>query len=206
MERRPNMWDERYSNNEYVYGTNPNEFLVSVVGDIPTGRALSLGDGEGRNGVFLAEQGFDVTAVDMSSVGLEKAESLARLHGVKVNTIVADLNHYVIEEGHWDLIVTIWLHVMPDLRQRIHSGIVDGLRPGGAVVLEAYTPKQLKYGTGGPPKRDMLFTPSMLREDFAVGAGLRIEVCQETEREVIEGCGHTGTGAVVQFLAYKPTP
>jgi SAM-dependent methyltransferase len=195
-----NRWDERYKTNEWVFGTNPNDFLRSVTPQLPPGRALSLGEGEGRNAVFLAERGWDVTAVDMSRVGLEKAEVLAAERGVRIQPVVADLNTYTVEPEAWDVITLIWLHMPPDLREHVHSMAAQGLRRGGAVVLEAYTPDQREYGTGGPSDRKMLYRAEMLLRDFS---GLRPVICTETVREISEGAGHAGQGAVVQFLAVR---
>ena len=197
-----NMWDERYRDPEYIYGTEPNGFLASVVDRLPNnGRVLCIGEGEGRNAVFLAERGFDVTAMDLSRVGLEKARALANDRGVEIHTVVAELSDFVIEPEAWDAIVAIWVHLAPDLRRTVHARMVAGLARGGAAVIEAYTPKQLEYGTGGPPRAELLYTGEMLRDDFAP---LRIDICGEGEREVVEGSAHEGTGHTVRFLGLKP--
>jgi SAM-dependent methyltransferase len=194
------MWDERYSVEEYVYGTRPNGFLASVVDRLPMGRVLCLAEGEGRNAVYLAEQGFEVTAVDSSAVGLEKARKLAGQHGVHIETVVADLAHYEIVPESWDAIVAIFCHLPPPLRRAVHAQAVAGLRPGGAFVLEAYTPAQLKHGTGGPPVVELMMTLDGLRDELT---GLRFVHAVETERDIKEGRLHAGVGAVVQVLAYK---
>jgi SAM-dependent methyltransferase len=141
------MWDERYGAPEYVYGTEPNEFLASVASRIPLGRVLSLADGEGRNGVFLATLGHRVTSVDASPVGLAKAGRLAAARGVTLTTIVADLAEYAIAPGGWEGIVSIFCHLPPPLRRRVHEQVVRGLAPGGMYVLEAYSVRQLQFGT-----------------------------------------------------------
>lgn len=194
-------WDERYGTQEYVYGTAPNDFLVSVHDRLPGGRALCLAEGEGRNGVYLAGQGWDVTAVDASAVGLKKAERLAAERGVAIHTVTGDLARYAIAPGHWDAIVLIFAHLEPSVRARVHRAAVEGLRPGGAVVLEAYTPEQLQLKTGGPPVEGLMMRCETLRREFD---GLRFEVAHETRRELHEGALHRGTGAVVQILAFKP--
>lgn len=195
-----NRWDERYNRDEWVFGTDPNDFLRSVTPHLPPGKALSLGEGEGRNAVFLAEHGWDVTAVDMSRVGLEKAEKLAAERGVRIQPVVADLKVYTVEPEAWDVITLIWIHMPPDLRERVHSMAAQGLRRKGAVVLEAYTPDQLEYGTGGPSDRTMLYRAELLMRDFSC---LRPVICAETVREISEGAGHAGQGAVVQFLGVR---
>lgn len=194
------MWDQRYAADEYVYGTRPNDFLASVVDRLPMGRVLCLAEGEGRNAVFLAEQGFEVTAVDSSAVGLAKACKLAGQRGVHIETVVADLTHYEIVPECWDVLVAIFCHLPPPLRRAVHAQAVAGLRPGGAFVLEAYTPAQLQHGTGGPPVVELMMTLDGLREELA---GLHFEHALETERDIQEGRFHAGVGAVVQVLAYK---
>ncbi|WP_018144168.1 cyclopropane-fatty-acyl-phospholipid synthase family protein [Thioalkalivibrio sp. AKL6] len=195
------MWDERYAEDDYVYGTEPNDFLRAAVANVPRGRALCLAEGEGRNAVFLAQQGFDVLAVDSSAVGLQKAQRLAEDRGVQIETLVADLADYAIEPDSWDLIVSIFCHLPPDVRRRLHAEVVAGLRPGGVFILEAYTPAQLEWGTGGPPTAELMMTREALTEELE---GLEFEEAVERERDVIEGRFHTGRGAVVQVLAHKP--
>jgi SAM-dependent methyltransferase len=194
------MWDVRYNDTEYVYGTAPNEFLESVADQIPRGKVLSLAEGEGRNAVYLAELGCKVLGVDASAVGLSKAQRLADERGVTIETRVADLTDFHIEPDSWDAIVSIFCHLPSGIRSSVHHKVVAGLRPGGVVVLEAYTPTQLKLKTGGPPTADMLMTLNLLRTELA---GLRFVHARELEREVIEGKFHTGRGAVVQVVAIK---
>jgi SAM-dependent methyltransferase len=194
------MWDVRYSDTEYVYGTAPNEFLVSVADQIPRGKVLSLAEGEGRNAVYLAELGCKVLGVDASAVGLSKAQQLAEERGVTIETRVADLTDFHIEPDSWDAIVSIFCHLPSGIRSSVHHKVVAGLRPGGVFVLEAYTPTQLKLKTGGPPTADMLMTLNLLRTELA---GLRFIHARELERDVTEGKFHTGRGAVVQVVAVK---
>ena len=141
------MWDERYNTAEYVYGTDPNAFLANVIDQIPKGRTLCVAEGEGRNAVFLAERGHDVVAVDASAVGLAKAQQLAGERGVAIETVVADLADFAIAAHSWDAIVSIFAHVPPEIRKPLHRKMVQGLRSGGMLVLEAYTPEQIKLGT-----------------------------------------------------------
>ncbi len=194
------MWDVRYSDTEYVYGTAPNEFLVSVADQIPRGKVLSLAEGEGRNAVYLAELGCKVLGVDTSTVGLSKAQRLAEERGVTIETRVADLTDFHIEPDSWDAIISIFCHLPSGIRSSVHHKVVAGLRPGGVFVLEAYTPTQLKLKTGGPPTADMLMTLNLLRTELA---GLRFVHARELERDIVEGKFHTGRGAVVQVVAVK---
>lgn len=195
------MWDERYQADHFVYGTAPNDFLRSQVANLPPGRVLCLAEGEGRNAVYLAEQGFEVTAVDQSSVGLAKAERLAAEHGVAITTLVADLGDFHIEPHAWDGIVSIFAHMPPSARRHIHREVVSGLRPGGVLLLEAYRPAQLEYKTGGPPVAALMMDLDGLRDELA---GLEFEFAAETERDIQEGSLHHGEGAVVQVLARAP--
>jgi len=195
------MWDERYASDEYAYGTEPNDFLAEVASALPLGRILCLAEGEGRNAVHLATLGYQVTAVDASAVGLAKAQQLAQQRGVAITTVVADLADFTIEAGQWDGIVSIFCHLPPDLRRQVHRSVVEGLRPGGVLVLEAYTPKQLDYNTGGPPVAEMTMTLEQLQSELE---GLAFCNARETVRPVIEGRYHHGDGAVVQLVAEKP--
>ncbi|MEJ2513822.1 MAG: class I SAM-dependent methyltransferase [Gammaproteobacteria bacterium] len=193
-------WDTRYSSDDYVYGTEPNEFLRSVADQLPVGRSLCIGEGEGRNGTFLATLGHDVTALDASSVGLAKAVKLAASRGARIDTIHTDLADYAFEPDAWHNIVSIFCHTPPALRRLVHSRAVGSLKPGGMFVLEAYRPRQLEYGTGGPPVAELMMTLPELREELT---GLEIVHGAELDREVHEGRLHTGRAAVVQVLALK---
>lgn len=196
-----NPWDARYAGDAFMYGTAPNDFLREQVGALPAGgRVLCLAEGEGRNAVFLAERGFVVTGVDASRVGLEKAQRLAQQRGVKLETIVADLREFDLGIAQWDAIISIWCHVPPDLRAGLHPKIVAGLKPGGVLLLEHYHPRQLSYGTGGPPDAKLLVTRADLEHDFAA---LTVVHAFEGERDIHEGSGHAGKSFVTQFLARR---
>ena len=195
------FWDERYGGEEFFYGTEPNEFLVSRSGDFLTGgKLLCLGDGEGRNSVFLASQGFAVTALDLSAAGLEKARKLAAARGVSIKTLVADLNDFELGDQAWDGIVSIWCHLPSILRQKVHLGCQRALKPDGLFLLEAYRPAQIERDTGGPKDVDMLPSLDLLNQELA---SLHPILGQEIEREVLEGPGHTGASAVVQWIGRK---
>lgn len=196
-----NQWDERYSAPEYVYGTQPNDFLQQEHQRIkPGGKVLCIADGEGRNGVFLAQQGFDVTSVDASRVGLEKAQALATTHGVTITTVHADLAEYDLGVNQWDAVVSIFCHLPPALRNRVHAAIPPSLRAEGIVILEAYTIDQLAYKTGGPPVPELMMSEQQLRHDFAA---LDAVVCEERTRMIHEGALHNGQSAVVQCVAQQ---
>lgn len=199
------MWNQRYNQPDYVYGTQPNDFLVSVAaklprGKLPRGKLLSLGEGEGRNAVYLAALGYEVTAVDAAEVGLEKARRLAAEKGVRLTTITADLADFQIQPNSWEVIVSIFCHLPAAIRRPLHQAVVQGLKPGGVFVLEAFTPRQLEMKTGGPTSPDMLMTLASLRQELA---GLHLIQALELERKVTEGKFHTGQAAVVQILGVK---
>lgn len=203
--QKPPSWNERYSAEDFYYGTEPNEFLKAQINGEnalikPGGRVLCLAEGEGRNAVYLATLGFEVTAVDSSDVGLEKMQTLAAGKGVRVHAICEDLSRFEIEPGAWDAIVSIWCHLTASLRREVHGKVVKGLAPGGVFLLEAYTPKQLEYGTGGPRSPELLaHLPTHLNEL----SGLKVELASETVRHIHEGQGHLGLSAVNQIVARK---
>ncbi len=193
-------WDARYAGPGFAYGTEPNAFLREMAPRIPHGRVLSLADGEGRNSVYLAGLGHEVVAVDGSRVGMEKAARLAAERGVRVETVVSDLADFRIEPDAWSGIVSIFCHLPPPLRKRVHGEVVRGLAPGGVLILEAYTPKQLEYRTGGPSEPALLMTLDALREELH---GLDLVHAVETEREAREGRLHRGLAAVVQIVGVR---
>ena len=194
------MWDKRYDVEEYVYGEEPNTFLAKNQASLPMGRILCLAEGEGRNAVFLARQGYEVTAVDSSSVGLAKGRRLAERQGVSVHWVHADLADYPMGRDRWEGIVSIFCHLPPDLRGRVHRQVAEGLKPGGVLLLEGYTVDQLELGTGGPPVAELLLSQDIVREEIP---GLEFTRLAELTRDVTEGTLHRGTGAVVQAIAIK---
>ena len=194
------MWDSRYSPEEYAYGKTPNQFLQENYEVIPRGRVLSLAEGEGRNAVFLARQGYSVTAVDASQVGLQKAGRLAEENGASIELIHADLTEFDLGENRWDGIISIFFPLPSALRTELHKKVVAGLKPGGVFLVEAYTPDQLKHGTGGGSSADTMQTKESLSLELE---GLSFRHLIELEREVVEGIYHTGLGAIVQAIAIK---
>lgn len=195
------MWDERYRSKEYAYGTEPNQFLKQNFHHLPKGRILSLAEGEGRNAVFLAQQGYSVTAVDTSIVGLHKAQKWAEANGVTVNWVHADLADYDFGNHEWDGIVSIFCPLLPAVRKKMYDKLQLGLKQGGIFLLEAYTPEQLLYGTGGGHSVDFMQSKKMVRTELH---SLTFQHLVELERNVIEGIYHTGLGSVVQAVAIKP--
>ena len=198
------MWNERYSNSEFVYGTEANDFLKEQFRQIPAGgRVLCLAEGEGRNAVFLAEQGYQVTAIDLSDIGLNKALKLAAEKGVDIQTQVADLADYEFGNEQWDGIVSIQAHTPEAIRQRVHTQVASALKPNGAFILEAYTYEQTTMDSvGGPPasQQQMFMSLSQLRTELVA---LTETVGVEQQRMISEGTGHHGLSAVVQFVGKK---
>jgi len=196
-------WNERYRDKDYLYGTEPNDFLRAEVGQIPKGRVLCLAEGEGRNAVFLAKLGYEVTGVDFSAAGLRKAEALAKNHGVKLRLIEADLATFDLGIDRWHGIVSMWAHTPLPVRQRLHAAVVGALQVGGAFVLEAYRPEQLAFGTGGPKDVTMLPSVAGLRAELV---GLDLVIARNANRDVREGTKHGGPSATVQVVGIRKSP
>lgn len=196
------LWDRRYSKQAYAYGKDPNEFVRGVWDEnlLPReGSALLLGEGEGRNAVFLAGVGLSCTAVDLSKAGLSKARRLADQRGVRIKTVAADLADFHMGCSCWDAIISGFCHLEPPLRRQVHQAAAEALRPGGVVVIEAFTPAQRRHNSGGPPD-ERLVTEEMLLEDFQ---NLEVVLCRQLERVVLEGSYHTGLASVIQFVACR---
>ena len=199
------FWDKRYSESDYAYGTKANQFLIEQKHRLEPGmKTLVVGDGEGRNGVWLALQGLDVLSVDLSPVGLRKAEALADRDRVKIKTLCADLTSWQWSQATYDLVVAIYVHFDPKVRQRMHRSMLEALKPGGLLILEAFNPKQLqyqtKYNSGGPKIAEMLYQPEMLQTDFAGGKILELT---ETITELREGQYHRGKASVVRLILQR---
>jgi len=197
------MWDERFSNDDYLFGTEPAAFLQHHVALLEPGlAALVIADGEGRNSVFIAEQGVQVTAMDASAVGLAKARALADKRGVDIDLIEADLLTWDWVPDQYDLVVGIFFQFLPPgERQPVFEGMQRTVRPGGRVLIHGYTPKQIEFGTGGPPDPANLYTDELLRAAFA---GMDIERLESYEAEIAEGTGHVGMSALIDLIANKP--
>lgn len=195
------FWDTRYREPGYAYGTEPNAFLASKASLLKPGMsALAVADGEGRNGVWLASLGLDVLSVDASEVGLRKTRELAASRGVAIRTAQADLGRWAWPSAAFDVVVSIFAHFPPALRPRLHQAMLAALKPGGLVILEAFTPEQLEYASGGPRAPEMLYSADMLRADFAAGEVLELT---ETRTELAEGKYHSGPAAVVRLLVRR---
>lgn len=192
------MWEERYGQTEYAYGEEPNAFFKSCLDQMRPGRILLPGEGEGRNAVYAASQGWTVDAFDFSAAGREKALRLALRRGVQIQYEVADYESAAIELGAYDAVALIFAHMPQSLRRLVHPKIATALAEGGRMILEAYSKEQLGYGTGGPPSEQMLYSLEDLREDFA---DLDILQLEKQEVEIREGRYHTGLASVLRLVA-----
>lgn len=196
------MWESRFAGEDYVFGTAPNAFLASCRDVLPKqGRALAIADGEGRNGVFLAECGLSVLSVDFSPAAQAKAHKLAAARGVTIETATADLMQWQWPGG-FDVVAGIFFQFLtPEQRPRIFKNIRDALKPGGLLLIEGYRPKQLVYKTGGPSQVENLYTRELLEEAFGDFDNLSI---REHDSEVAEGAGHAGISALIDLIGWKP--
>ena len=197
-----NVWNERYAGEEYHFGTEPSGFLVANRNLLKSGmRCLALADGEGRNGVWLAEQGLHVLSVDSSSVAIEKARALAAKRGVAIELELADLAHWDFGAEKYDVVVGVFIQfASPALREPMFAHIKRSLKPGGLFLLHGYTPRQLEYRTGGPSAIENLYTEAMLREAFD---DMEIVSLREYDQEIREGAGHSGMSALIDLVAKK---
>lgn len=198
-------WDERYAGPEFAFGTEPNAFLAAERARFKPGmRVIVPGDGEGRNGVFIAGLGCDVTTLDLSSVGVAKSKALAAERGVKIDALQADAVRWDYPAAAYDAAAIIYVHFGPKLRIPFHNRVIAALKPGGLLLLEAYTPRQLAHrangSAGGPQDLAMLYEPEMIRAELG---GVDIEMLEEIETTLREGKRHTGPSSVLRLIARK---
>jgi cyclopropane fatty-acyl-phospholipid synthase-like methyltransferase len=219
-----NIWDERYAGDDYFFGTEPNAFLVTQSHLLKPGMScLAVADGEGRNGVWLAQNGLQVLSVEASAVALEKAKNLARQRGVTDGTTrhltrlpnyasqvigyvefeQADLAQWEWGESRFDVVAAIFIQFAPPaLREQMFAGIKHCLKPGGLLLLQGYTPRQLEYKTGGPPVAENMYTEALLRKAFS---DMEILHLREHDDRISEGMGHSGMSALIDLAARKIT-
>jgi SAM-dependent methyltransferase len=194
------FWNSRYSEGD-AYGEGPNDFLASHVKSLPAGgKILCIAEGEGRNALFLALKGFQVSAVDFSEVGMNKAKKKSDELGVILETHVADLADFDLGQEKWDGIISIFGHLPPELREKVHQKIVQALKPQGIFLFEAYTPEQLQHGTGGPKDKELMLTEEIVHQELS---SLSIVFMQKVLRDIQEGKYHQGMSSVIQYIGKK---
>lgn len=206
MTGQAEFWDERYRGEGFSFGTEPNAFLASQAHYLKPGlRVLVPGDGEGRNGVWLAQRGLIADTVDVSPVGVAKARELARARGVEINAEIADLLDWDWPRGRYDVVAALYIHFFDAGRPRMHRSMLDALKPGGIIIFEAFRIEQMEfqklYHSGGPRTADMLSSRAKLEADFASASILLLE---EAEVELDEGHRHKGRAAVIRAVVQKP--
>ncbi|MDD5181273.1 MAG: class I SAM-dependent methyltransferase [Gallionellaceae bacterium] len=199
------FWNERYSQagEDYLFGAEPNRFLSEQLHHFHPGmRVLSVADGEGRNGTWLAQQGMEVTALEISPVALAKAQRLAASHRVEINFVQADALTWQWPDAVYDAVVAIFIQfAAPAERERLFANIRHSLRPGGLLLLQGYTPRQIEYRTGGPPTAENMYNTTMLRDAFA---DMEILHLREHDDFISEGTGHHGMSALIDLVAAQP--
>ncbi len=195
-------WDTRYAAKEYLFGTAPAGFLTRQAHHLKQGTALAVADGEGRNSVYLAQQGLSVTAFDASGVAVQKAEALARDHGMAIDFQTAKVEDWDWSAAQYDNVVAIFIQFAPPaMRAVIFAGLKRALAPGGTLMLHGYRPEQLAFGTGGPRQMDNLYTESLLHDAFS---DMDILQLASYNIEVSEGSGHVGMSALIDMVARRP--
>ena len=199
------FWNERYSQagEDYLFGAEPNRFLTEQLHHLHPGmRVLSVADGEGRNGTWLAQQGMEVTTLEISPVALAKAQRLAASRHVAVNFVQADALAWQWPDAAYAAVAAIFIQfAAPAERERLFAHIRHSLKPGGLLLLQGYTPRQLEYRTGGPPVAENMYTEPLLRAAFA---GMEIVHLREHDDFISEGMGHHGMSALIDLVARKP--
>ncbi len=195
-------WNRRFVGDDYIFGREPNDYLRSQVALLqPAGNVLCVADGEGRNSVWLARQGFVVDAFDIAEQGVAKARKLAAEAGVMVDLSVADCDRWPWPEGKYDAVAAIFVQFAdPDMRERLFAHMAHALKPGGLLLLQGYTPMQLDYKTGGPPILSHLYTEDLLRTSFP---SLDIIELRTYEDDLTEGSQHLGRSALIGMLGRK---
>ena len=197
------MWNKRFAGQDYLFGREPNEYLRAQAALLaPGGRTLCVADGEGRNSVWLARQGLHVEAFDIAEVGVAKARKLATEAGVSVDVHVSGCDDWAWPADAYDAVVAVFVQFAdPEMRGRLFANMVRALKPGGVLILQGYTPKQLDYKTGGPGVLSHLYTADLLHEAFA---SLQTIELVEYDAELNEGAQHSGQSALIGFVARKP--
>ncbi len=194
------FWDERYASEEYVYGLAPNAFFEECLPQLRAGRLLLPAEGEGRNAVFAAGLGWQADAFDFSPVARQKAEALAQNTGQSIRYVTDDISSFPWPENTYDAVGLFFVHVPQAQRVFLHHQVVRSLKPEGHVILEAFSPGQMAFSSGGPRNPDMLYSIHQLLSDFE---GLEVLRMEAVETNLQEGRFHAGKAAVVRLFAKK---
>lgn len=195
-----NMWDERYRSKEYVYGVEANHFFKEKLSELKPGHLLLPAEGEGRNAVFAAISNWQVTAFDASIEGKIKAEALAKLHKVDINYLLCPYQEMDFEPNSFDAIALIYAHMPYELRKKVHTKLIDYLKPGGHLIIEGFSEEQLNYQSGGPKEIEMLYSISALENEFKT---LSTRQITQHEIELSEGLFHNGKASVIRLWGKK---
>lgn len=194
------LWNERFSSEEYIYGTEPNVFFKQQIDSMQPGKILLPGEGEGRNAVYAASKGWLVDAVDFSDAAKNKALNLAEKNSVKINYFVSDLRTFNYPENEYDLAGLFFVHLPPDVRNEIHYKIVSALKPNGKIILEAFNKNQIQNSSGGPKDVNLLYDEKIIMESFK---GMEIILLESLTTELNEGNFHKGKADVIRFIGIK---
>jgi SAM-dependent methyltransferase len=197
-------WNARFAKEAFHFGENPNAFVRSRSHYLPAGHTvLCVADGEGRNSVFLAGRGIRVTAFDFAPNAVTKARRLAARRGVQVDHRLADIHAWDWAAVAYDAVVAIFIQFLaPEDREQVFAGMKSAIKPGGLILLEGYRPEQLDFGTGGPPRRENMYSPEWLEQQFS---GWDILELNAYDAVLDEGAGHSGMSALVDLVARKPS-
>lgn len=194
------FWNNRFSNEEFIYGTEPNAFFKEQLDKLEPGKLLLPAEGEGRNAVYAARQGWTVDAFDLSKNGQDKAFALAEKYDVSINYEISDYESIHIKSQRYDALALIYAHMDESIRRETHRKLVEGLKPGGRLILEAFSKEQLGNESGGPKNEAMLFSRNELKKDFET---LNMKIATQGDHEISEGDHHQGIANVIQIVAVK---
>lgn len=194
------FWNDRYTDHDNVYGMNPNVFYKQELDKLPPGKLLLPGEGEARNAIYAAKQGWDVTAFDSSNKAVEKGLGNAKQAAVNINYIHADTASFKVVPNTFNAIALVYFHLLPEQRIPFHQKLIEWLKPGGILIIECFNPQQLGKLSGGPKDINMLYSEEMLRNDFSA---LNIKECFTTTQVLDEGDFHKGEAELIRFVATK---
>lgn len=200
MDMMTNFWDDRYAEKDFAYGTLPNTFFAEQIEHLQPGKILLPCEGEGRNAVYAAKKGWEVEAFDSSIEGMKKALALAEENNVKFNYTIADAMDIEFPFGTFDIVALIYTHLPAEIRRSLHRKVTDWLKPGGLLILEAFSPLQISNTSGGPKDPDMLYSMETIEVDFKQ---LKLLLLQATKIILNEGKYHQGHADVIRFIGSK---